>query len=106
MVVRYQVRDGEGKREEYLCATSGVLRSAAGDELCVVVLQQVFVEAHVLFFGEYGVVGLETVLGEQCFIARQMRSMLCECWDGMLELTLGLEYLKGSSFSLGLGLWD
>ena len=49
-----------------------------------------------LFFGEYGVIGLETVFGEHCFIARPRRSDFCEHWDGMLELTLGLGYLKGS----------
>ena len=53
--------EGMGMREEYLCATSGVLRSTAGYEFCAVVLEQVFVETHVLVFGENGVVGLETV---------------------------------------------
>lgn len=60
----------KGKREKYLCTTGSVLRCTASYELCVVVLEQVFVEAHVLFFGEYGVIGLETVFGEHCFIAR------------------------------------
>lgn len=74
----FEVSNGEGregrkgKREKYLCSTSSVLGSTAGYELCVVVLQQVLVEAHVLFFGEYGVVGLETVFGEHCFIAGQI----------------------------------
>ena len=39
-------------------AASGVLGSAAGDELCGEVVQEVFVDAQVLFFGEDGVVGL------------------------------------------------
>ena len=69
-------RGKEGRR--YLCTTCGVLCSSAGYELCIVVLEQVFVEAHVLVFGEYGVVWFEAVLGEHCFIARQSRSMVCQ----------------------------
>jgi hypothetical protein len=37
------------------------LRSAAGDEFCRVVVQEVFVDSEVLFFGEDGVVGFEIV---------------------------------------------
>ena len=70
--------EGMQRRGRYLCTTCGVLCSSAGYELCVVVLEQVFVEAHVLVFGEYGVVWFETVLGEHCFIARHLRSMFCE----------------------------
>lgn len=66
--MRWEGKGGKG-RGKYLCTTSSVLCSTAGYELCVVVLQQVFVEAHVLVFGEYGVVGLETVLRKHCFIA-------------------------------------
>ena len=64
------------------------------------VLEQVFVEAHVLVFGEYGVVWFETVLGEHCFIARQLKSMVCQSWGDMLVFTLGPGYLKASTFSL------
>ena len=66
--------EGEGRkrRGEYLSTTSSILCSTAGYELCVAVLEQVFVKAHVLVFGEYGVVGLETVLREHCFIARHI----------------------------------
>lgn len=67
-----------GQRDKYLCTTSGVLRSAAGYELCVVVLQQVFVKGHVLIFCKYGIIGLETVFGERCFIARHIESVFCE----------------------------
>lgn len=63
---------GAGGGRKYLGTTSSVLCSTACYELCVVVLQQVFVEAHVLFLGEYGVVGLETVFGEHRFIAGQV----------------------------------
>lgn len=45
-------------------AAGGVLGGAAGDEFGVAVLEQVFVEAHVLVFGEDGVVGLEAVVLE------------------------------------------
>lgn len=61
---------GKGGGGRYLCATGSVLCSTAGYKLCAVVVEEVFVEAHVLFFREYGVVGLETVLGQHCFIAR------------------------------------
>ena len=64
-------RWGLGKGKEgrgYLCSTSGILRRTACDEFCVVVLEQVLVEAHVFFFGENGVVGLEAVFGEGGFI--------------------------------------
>ena len=88
------------RRERYLCTTCGVLCSSAGYELCVVVLEQVFVEAHVLVFGEYGVVWFETILREHCFIARHFRSMFCERWEDMLVFTLGPGYLKASTFSL------
>ena len=90
----------QARRERYLCTTSGVLCSTAGYELCVVVLKQVFVEAHVLVLGEDGIVRFESVLGEHCFIARYTKSVFCERWDGMLEITLGPGYLKSTSFSL------
>lgn len=86
----------------YLCATRGVLRSSAGYELCVVVLEQVFVEAHVLVFGEYGVVGFEAVFREHRFISRHVRSTVCEWGGGGLEFTLGPGYLRGSGFSLSI----
>ena len=65
------------------------------------VLEQVFVEGHVFVFGQYGIVRLEAVFGEHGFIARQIGSVCCERrGDGMLELTLGLEYLKRSHLSV------
>ena len=66
VAVRYALGGGDGrnaKREEYLCTTCSVLRSSTGYELCVVVLEQVFVETHVLVFCKYGIVGFETVFG-------------------------------------------
>ena len=62
------VEDG-GRGEDVLGAAGGVLGCAAGDELGVVVLDQVFVQAHVFIFGEDGVVGLEAVVLEHGFIA-------------------------------------
>ena len=59
--VRPEGERREWKRGKYLCATGSVLRSTTGYELCATVHEQVFVEAHVLVFSEYGVVGLETV---------------------------------------------
>lgn len=40
---------GGGGVESNLGASSGILGCSAGDELCVVVLEQVIIEAHVLF---------------------------------------------------------
>ena len=57
-----------GGGQHVLGAPSGVLRRAAGDELGVFGGELV-VEAHVLFFGEDGVVGLEVVLLEHGFIS-------------------------------------
>lgn len=53
----------------YLSSTSSVLRGTAGDELGVVVLQQVLVEAHVLLLGQNGIVGLQAVLLEKFLIS-------------------------------------
>lgn len=58
-----------GRSGTYLGSASGVLGCAASNELCVVVLDEVLVEAHVLFFGEDGVVGLEPVFLEHTFIS-------------------------------------
>ena len=85
--------EGRQRRERYLCTTCGVLCSSAGYELCVVVLEQVFVEAHVLVFGEYGVIWFETVTGKHCFIARHfkinvMRAAGKTCWYLPLALDI------------------
>ena len=53
----------------YLCAASSILSCTTGYELRIVVLEQVFIEAHVLFFGEDSIVGLESVLLEKGFIS-------------------------------------
>lgn len=52
-----------------LSAASRVLGRAAGDQLRVVVLQEVLVEVHVLGFGQDGVVGLEAVFLEQGIVS-------------------------------------
>jgi hypothetical protein len=53
----------------YLGAAGGVLRSTAGNELRIVVLDQVFIQSHVLLFGQNGIVGLEAILGQQFLVA-------------------------------------
>ncbi len=65
-------------RGRHLCTAGRVLCGAAGYELCVVVLKEVLVEAHVLVFGEDGVVGIETVFGEHGFIATYIVSIPSE----------------------------
>ena len=54
---------------KYLCTTGRILRGSSGYEFCIVVLEQVFVQGHVFFFGENGVVGLQAVPGEHLLIA-------------------------------------
>lgn len=53
----------------YLGASGCVLGSSAGDELCIMVINQVVVETHMFLLGKDGVVGLETVLLEHGIIA-------------------------------------
>lgn len=55
--------------QQVLGAAGGVLGGAAGDQLRLVVVQEVLVEALVLVLGQDGVVGLEAVLGEQVIVA-------------------------------------
>lgn len=54
--------------QDVLGATGGVLGGAAGEELGVVVVEEVLVEREVLLFGEDGVVGLEVVFLEEGFV--------------------------------------
>ena len=48
----------------------GVLGGAAGDELSVIVVQEVLEDGLVFILGEDGIVGLEAVLLEKGFIAK------------------------------------
>lgn len=91
-----RARRGMGKG--YLGAAGGVLGGAAGDEFGVAVLEQVFVEGHVFFFGEDGVVGFEAVVREHGFVAGIDG---LAWWDGRgkrvseVVLALVLGYLVG-----------
>lgn len=61
---------GRVGRQHVLCTSRRVLCCSAGDEHGLVVLEQVFVETHVLLgIGENGIVGFEAVLVEQCLVA-------------------------------------
>ena len=55
--------------QDVLGATGRVLRSAASDELGVVVVEQVLVQGDVLLLGEDGVVFLEAILVQQGLVA-------------------------------------
>lgn len=55
--------------QQVLGAAGRVLRGAAGDELRVVVVEEVLVQGLVLVFGQDRVVGLEAVLGEELVVA-------------------------------------
>lgn len=92
------VEDRRG-REDVLGAASGVLGRAAGDELRVVVLDQVFVEAHVFFLGEDGVVGLEAVFLEHGFIAGRGRTVVSGSEVGMDEVG-EISWFNGLPFAL------
>lgn len=56
-------------REHVLGAPGRVLRRAAGDQLGVVVVEQVLEDALVLVLGEDGIVGLQAILLEQGLVA-------------------------------------
>lgn len=55
--------------QDVLGATGGVLGGTAGDELGLVVVQKVLVDALVLVLGQDGIVGLEVVLGQELIVA-------------------------------------
>jgi hypothetical protein len=48
----------------YLGTAGRVLCPSSSNELCVAVLEEVFVETHVLLFGENSIIGLHAVLLE------------------------------------------
>ena len=52
-----------------MSASSGILGSTTRYEFGIVVLEEVFVEGHVFFFGKDGVVGFDAVLLEESFIS-------------------------------------
>ncbi len=53
--------------------------STAGDEFCGVVVQEIFIDAKVFFFGEDGVVGLEAVFLEEGGIALSLDVCMTKC---------------------------
>lgn len=63
-----EVNDAVGG-QDVLSTTSGVLGGATGDELGVVVVEEVLVERDVLLLSEDGVVGSEAVLVEKGLVA-------------------------------------
>lgn len=62
-----EVDDGVG-REDVLGTASGVLGSAAGNQLGVVVVEEVLVDAKVLLLSEDGIVLLEAILFEESLV--------------------------------------
>lgn len=57
------------RSEHVLCTTGSVLRGTTSDEDGLVVLDQVLIQAHVLLWvGQNGIIGLQTILVEQCLI--------------------------------------
>lgn len=60
-------------------STGCVLRAAAGDQLCGVVVKEVFVDSEVLFFGQDGVVGLEAIFGEELIVALGLDVCISYC---------------------------
>ena len=66
----------------YLSAAGRILGSTTSDEFSVVVLEQLLVEAHVLFLGQDGVVGLQAVLLEEGGIAASSAIEQCGAGDG------------------------
>ena len=66
----------DGKRKAHLSTTSSILRSAASYQLRVMILYQVLVESHVLFFGQYGIVGFETIFLKQSIVTKPRNARL------------------------------
>lgn len=56
-------------RQQVLGAAGGVLGGAASNQLGLVVVQKLLVDALVLVFSQNGVVGLEVILGEEIIVA-------------------------------------
>lgn len=71
-----EVDDAVG-RQDVLGATGGVLRSTAGNEFCVKVVEEVLVDGDLLLFGEDGVVGLEAVLVQKSLVTDSLD--VCDC---------------------------
>jgi hypothetical protein len=66
--------------KDVLGTSGGVLGGATGVQVDLEVLEQVLVEAHVLLFGQDGVVGLESILLEQLLVADGL-----DVQEGVLE---------------------
>lgn len=75
-----EVDDGVGGKD-ILGTASGVLGGTTGDELSVVVVEEILVETEVLFLGEDGVVSLEAVFVEQSLVTKCL-----DIYEGMSEL--------------------
>lgn len=56
-------------RQDVLGTTGGVLGSTAGDQLGIVVVEEVLVDVQVLGLSQDGIIGLEVVLLEQVLVA-------------------------------------
>jgi hypothetical protein len=58
-------------RESTHCSSSGsVLRRASGNQFCIVVLNEVLIEPHMLLrIGENGVVGFQSIFLEKLLVA-------------------------------------
>lgn len=59
-------------REDVLGTTGCVLGGTAGDQLGIVVVEEVLVDVQVLRFGKDGVVSLKAVLLEQSLVAKRL----------------------------------
>jgi len=85
-----------------LCTAGGVLRSAAGDELCVAVLEEIFIEIHVLVLCENGVIGLETILLEHGIVAVIVKLAKMDVAFGFVCLPNALDILMRHVSGIGL----
>jgi hypothetical protein len=52
-----------------LSSSSRILSSSSGNELCGIVVQEVFVDIQVFLFSENCIVGFEPILGEERIVA-------------------------------------
>ena len=82
----------------YLCASCSVLCSTTSEKFGVSILNQLFIQGHVLFFRQDGIVRIESILLEERFISTPMSASFTDPFPA-LHLTLDLECRAEGSLS-------
>jgi hypothetical protein len=87
-------------REDVLRAASGVLGGAAGNQFGVVVLEEFFVDAHVLGLGEDRIIGFEVILPEKALVSA------IKSWSVWVRSIKGLRNCEMLSKMVGMSTSD